>query len=638
MKHKLSIAVLCAVLLALLVVFAVSCNNAGSTTTDDSTVSSEQPGTDSNSDSADISDTSTAGPDDTDPPASDTLTPPDTSNPPETEPEPPQQEDMSAIQRVCYEFSDSVNAAAQQGKVVDRTEAVSKIEDNWSKIYRDITNEMLKYYTRFINGQISFDYFKCTMNSFAKIANAKGLSEGYIKVAEAKREDVDHYQNAQSYVTSGKFMKAAMSLSKISRNDSTTVDNAKALISANVQKFKDGITEAVTEYMVRYDIAEGQNFLIGLQGLGLDSHITSEAQRLEEYRKFQDVDLEKVNVTTTLENIYTHCLIAFPEINFASMSTYRKCGDDCLTPNEFRYLLGRLYELDYIIVDANLFYDAENDTFNRYLNLPKGKKPLIFTFDDVTYDSRKMGNGMVDKLIVDEDGYVCTYTKHKNGSVVVSYDNELFPIINSFVREHPDFTFRGARGTLFFTGFDGICGYRTQSEPVDNAEAALKLDRQSEIAQAKVVIEALRDEGWTFGSHSYHHWHLPRQSSAAIRRDTNMWLEEVGAIVGETTLYCWPFGDHTNDDKNIRKNEDHKFLFDSGFKFFFGCGSARYISNELDGLGIFSDRKGVTGNVLYYIEMEYKSYLRDYLYLIDPDKMWDEYRLPYKYKPPYKAY
>ena len=297
-------------------------------------------------------------------------------------------------------------------------------------------------------------------------------------------------------------------------------------------------------------------------------------------------------------------------------------------------------EIDGTIIFAGQYgelalFDAESGKAVKTLYLPKGKKPLILTFDDVTYDFRKQGSGMVDKLIVDEDGYVCTYTKMADGTEVISYDNEHFPVLNAYVREHPDFTFRGARGTLFFTGFDGILGYRTQSEPINAAEAALKLDRNAEIEGAKKVLAALSAEGWTYGSHSYNHRHMPRYTVAEFKEDTDMWLREVGSLVGETQLFCWPYGDHGSG--SLRKGDLHKYLYDSGFRIFFGCGSARYVAQEPDGLGIFTDRKGMTGNVLYYIEMEYKAYLRDYLYLIDPDKMWDPLRLPYKYKPPYKS-
>ncbi|MFQ9739281.1 MAG: hypothetical protein ACLR06_17395 [Christensenellaceae bacterium] len=44
------------------------------------------------------------------------------------------------------------------------------------------------------------------------------------------------------------------------------------------------------------------------------------------------------------------------------------------------------------------------------------------------------------------------------------HGEEFVPIVEEFVAKHPDFSYRGARGTIFLTGFDGILGYRTQRD------------------------------------------------------------------------------------------------------------------------------------------------------------------------------
>lgn len=535
--------------------------------------------------------------------------------------------------RLLQSFIDA--AYASGGGLTAQDDNAKRLASVWSEIEADALAVMNGAYGQYSAGTLSFERFSALMNSFALIDAAKSTAAELLEKARSVESGRASLATFNGYLAKGKYMKASAEAAKISSQDAASRAEIKRAVEANTEGFKAGITDAVTEFMVRYQIPEGKAYLDGLTGLGIDNYVSDEKERLEKYRAFQEDDLETVTIQETLENIYTHCMIAFPEINFASNATYRKCGDDCLTYYEFTYLLNSLYEKGYIIIDANLLYDPATGKPIKTLELPAGKKPLIFTFDDVTYDSRKMGNGMVDKLIVDEDGYVCTYTKMADGTEVISYDNEHFPVLNAFVRRHPDFTFRGARGTLFFTGFDGILGYRTQSEPVDAAEAALKLDRNAEIEGAKRVLAAMSAEGWTYGSHGYAHAHMSRYSAASFKKDTDMWLEEVGSLVGETQLFCWPYGDHGSGA--LRKGELHKYLYDSGFRIFFGCGSARYVAQEPDGLGIFTDRKGMTGNVLYYIEMEYKAYLRDYLYLIDPEKMWDPLRLPYRYKPPYKA-
>ena len=536
---------------------------------------------------------------------------------------------LSELQSRALDWCKGIYDAAVRGQTVSADAQAAELSERWSESYSVISREMHRYYVKYNNGDMNYDSFERLMGSFSSVPSAKGLAEGYVKLAQSKRQDIDHIEKAKGYVSTGKFMQSAISISKISGQQDSAVENAvREFVSANIENFKLGVTEAVTQYMVRYELSEGRAFLEALRGYGLDDYINGQCTRLENYRKYQEDELEEVSVLSTLENVYTHCLIAFPEINFASQSTYGACGSDCLTPDELRFLLESLYQRGYIIIDANIIYDKQNDTFFRTIKLPKGKKPLILTFDDVTYDSRKMGRGMVDKLIVDEDGYVCTYTRHSDGSEVISYDNEIFPIIDRFVREHPDFTYRGARGTLFFTGFDGICGYRTQSEPVDDREAMLGLDRQAQIRDAKVVIEALREEGWTFGCHGFDHRSMSTLSYEAFCREIDLWREEVGSIVGDTGLFCWPYGDHGGGQ--LRKGDAHAYAYNSGFYFYFGCGAARYLNNETDGLGIFSDRKGVTGKVLTYICAGHSAYVNNYTYLFDHEAIWDKYRLPYK--------
>lgn len=530
-------------------------------------------------------------------------------------------------------------AYASEGGLTSLDENGKRLAAVWGEVASDALNIMNSALAGYTAGSMSYDKVTALLRSFMLIDGAKSDAEVLLAKADAIAAAEESVKTIGDYISRGKYMQASRAAASLAADNTEARTAAKAVIECHIDDFKSGVSSAVTEYMVRYQISDGKSYLAGLRGLGIDDHVASEEARLEAYRASQEDDLEKVIVSETLENIYTHCMIAFPEINFESSATYRNCGDDCLTYHEFTYLLNSLYEKGYILIDANSLYDAESGKSVKSMMLPRGKKPLILTFDDVTYDSRKQGRGMVDKIILDEDGYICTYTKMADGSEVISYDNEHFPVLDAFVREHPDFTFHGARGTIFFTGFDGILGYRTQSEPLTEAEAALGLDRNAEIAEACKIVAAMKEEGWTFGSHSYNHRHMTRLSAANFKLDTDMWEAEVGSIVGETQLFCWPYGDHTDANYNadLRKGELHKYLYDKGFRIFFGCGTARYVASEPDGLGIFTDRKGMTGNVLYHIEMEYKTYLRDYLYLIDPEKMWDPLRLPYKYMPPYKA-
>lgn len=44
---------------------------------------------------------------------------------------------------------------------------------------------------------------------------------------------------------------------------------------------------------------------------------------------------------------------------------------------------------------------------------------------------------------------------------VTTGDYDLVPILEKFCEQHPDFSYKGARAVLAFTGYEGILGYRT---------------------------------------------------------------------------------------------------------------------------------------------------------------------------------
>ena len=63
-------------------------------------------------------------------------------------------------------------------------------------------------------------------------------------------------------------------------------------------------------------------------------------------------------------------------------------------------------------------------------------------------------------MVVDEDGKIRNEYVNDDGSVSVG-DYDMVPLIDRFVEEHPDFSYRGAKGIVALTGYNGILGYRT---------------------------------------------------------------------------------------------------------------------------------------------------------------------------------
>jgi hypothetical protein len=314
--------------------------------------------------------------------------------------------------------------------------------------------------------------------------------------------------------------------------------------------------------------------------------------------------IKLVEYAGPIRHIFFHSLIAFPEINF-SKAIGGSFDTDCITVSEFKRTLEELYKNNYILIDIHSTYevvkeDGREAVKNKKLFIPEGKKPLVMSVDDMVYDPKKMGQGMVDKIILDEAGNFATYTKHRYGNEVISHDNEIIPILEQFVKEHPDFSFNGAKATLAVTGWVGILGYRIDRKSTN---------RQSEIDAVKPIIEKLKERGWNFASHGYGHRDAAKVSNNLFADDTKKWRNEIEPVIGPTDIYVYPYGSKVsvNDTK-------YKLLLEYGFKMICGVGSIPYWNNY--GHSVFMDRQSIDG----YSLRKYHKYL---LPLLDTTKVFD---------------
>ena len=314
-------------------------------------------------------------------------------------------------------------------------------------------------------------------------------------------------------------------------------------------------------------------------------------------------DSTKYYFTSNIEHLFTHCLIAYPELAFSKNNPMSKSYKiDCITAQEFKLILDELHKNNYALVDINSCFDVlENcQAIKRKVKIPIGKKPLILSFDDVNYDSKKIGLGMVDKIIIDESGNLASYTKINN-KVHISHTNEFIPILESFVKKHPDFSINGAKGLINLTGYDGILGYRTSHTNV--------IDRKNEIAEAKKVVNKLKQNGWQFASHSYGHYHMNKITEQKFESEINLWKQEVETIVGKTNIYVYPYGEWQVFDNGSICNK-HKMLKDAGFALFCGVGMRtffNYLPNNNHKV-LFMDRKCVDGRTLTANHRELQSF------------------------------
>lgn len=295
-------------------------------------------------------------------------------------------------------------------------------------------------------------------------------------------------------------------------------------------------------------------------------------------------------------HIFFHALIAFPDIAYSKFAGAGSFDTDCVTVPEFKNTLEELYKSDFVLINIHSTYETVDDNGkqvvkDKQLMLPEGKKPIIISFDDIVYDLKKMGMGMVDKIIMDGNGNFATYTKLKSGKEVVSYDNEVIPILDQFVKVHPDFSFNGAKGTLAVTGWVGILGYR-----IDR----LSPNRAAETKTVKPIIEHLKKTGWNFACHSYGHRDSSKINYSLFADDTKKWQNEIESIVGPTDIYVYPYG-----NKLLISDPKYKLLLQNGFKLMCGV-DIKPIWIDY-GHSIFMSRLGIDGFSLRHYHQSLRS-------------------------------
>lgn len=305
-----------------------------------------------------------------------------------------------------------------------------------------------------------------------------------------------------------------------------------------------------------------------------------------------------------IAHVFYHPVITEPKVAFTQEKNQAKGNFDwMITADEFKRSLNELYKHHYILIDPHEAYDLKGKTVTRKeLKLPKGKKPLILSIDDMNYYEYMRGHGYADRLVLDQKQHVVSETKDKNGKVTTSETNDIVPILNQFVKDHPDFSLNGQKGVVALTGYNGVLGYRTNEL---NNKDYLKRKKDAE-----KVVKAMKRDGWTFASHSWGHIDFANSSYDQIVRDTKRWKNEVEPIIGKTDVFIYPHG------AQDRGSKAYQYLVrDEGFKFLAGVGPNNF--TDIGNDSVYQDRVAIDGLNLYDFKYKLKPFL-------DPSKVYSE--------------
>ena len=312
----------------------------------------------------------------------------------------------------------------------------------------------------------------------------------------------------------------------------------------------------------------------------------------------------------TIINLSFQTLIADPVQAFSHAEEGSTMRHHYITVNEFQSILERLYANDYILVGLKDFVQTETDvngqTVYKYkeLMLPEGKKPIVLTQTNVNYvlelvDSDgdmiadQGGAGVASKLVLSEDGSItCEMVDSEGSTIRGAYD--LIPILDAFVKEHPDFSYRGAKAVLGLTGFDGLFGYRTDP---DGRETFGEESYQNDVATVQAIADVLRNNGYELGCYTYENRPYGVYALSEIQADQQMWNDEVVPVLGAFDVMVFAQTSDINSGM-LYTGEKYEYLKSIGYNYFLGFAtegdSFTFIADEY----IRQGRILVTGNNL----------------------------------------
>lgn len=330
--------------------------------------------------------------------------------------------------------------------------------------------------------------------------------------------------------------------------------------------------------------------------------------RKSEYLNAQS-QMQEYKDLATIPNLSFHVLVEDMTRAKAHPQYGGSFNKNFVTTAEFREILDQLYSAGYVLCDFDSFVgsaeglDGKTSYFANTVYLPQGKKPIMITETLANYfnfmiDSNDDGEadaggyGFASRLVVDTNGDIKAEYVGTDGQTNVG-DYDLVPILESFIKEHPDFSYQGARATVAVCGYQGIFGYRINSSYVKNKGQAY-VDEQ--IAGAKTVVEALKAKGYTLACYTFENINYAQKSVTQIKADIDSWNAQIKPVIGDLNVFVFA----QSADLKDYTGSSFQTLQESGFGIF--VSNSTKPSAEINATYVKQNRLMVTGKTMAWNE------------------------------------
>ncbi len=296
-----------------------------------------------------------------------------------------------------------------------------------------------------------------------------------------------------------------------------------------------------------------------------------------------------------ITHVFFHILCVDPKNSFDESKWGKQAGGYnslMTTISEFEKMIQEMYDKGFVLVSLRdiaheeTASDGSKKMVKGSIMLPPGKQAFVMSEDDVCYYEYMKGAGFADKMIIGDDGRPTLHYTDADGNESVG-DYDIVPILDKFIDEHPDFSYKGHKACLVFTGYNGVLGYRTDESYDPNSEYYdPKLEQghdvEAERKEAVKVMKALLDDGYDLGSHSWGHRDLGQIEFERFKKDCDRWNRNVAPLIKEASgkqpdIIIYPRGAdiadwHSYSDDNRRFN----YLYDLGFRYFCNVDNNQY--------------------------------------------------------------
>lgn len=228
---------------------------------------------------------------------------------------------------------------------------------------------------------------------------------------------------------------------------------------------------------------------------------------------------------------------------------------------------------------------------------------MILTVMGLSYPITVRRQGCAERLVYDaqSDLVLCEYVD-ESGNRVSDEGGEAVCILNRFVKDHPEFAFDGARGTIAIRSTYDIFGYVTSREQADASVELAKsyalvpesIESDSFVgntAEVGRIANRLMEQGWNFASYGHSSTSISAMTRDEVQQQIASWRTAVGTLIADTRIFVYP-----NNEILPGTDERSVALQEEGFRIFNGIGPKPYLYHKNN--YIYMDCQLVSGSIL----------------------------------------